>query len=562
MENMEDINIILSMGTIAITSLLFLIETKTKNSFKEIDIDCFVNKHHKKILLVLFILVIISRFYEFGKLPLAIGIDEAAAAYDSYCLANYGIDRALNSFPIYLVNFGGGQSVLYTYLNVLLIKLTGMDNILISRLPALIFFTVSIIIGYKLVKKKENKKNALLFALLITVSQWQIIQSRFGLDCNLLGPLFILDLYLLENAKKNYHYIFAGISIGVTLYTYSVSWIIIPLFLVVWGAYNLYVKEVEIKQLIIMGSVILLFAIPLLYFILVNKGYVSKTQFGIFTIPKMPQWRGGEIGISNIFNHGMKSIGKIFGSPYTMYYFEIIFFIIGIIIGIKKTVESIRKKEYSFTAIMTLSFIILFISNLLVDIQANNRANILYLLILYFATIGIIETIKNKRIMWIILLISYIALFIIFEIFYYTDYSLKEESKFSDISSSQIVEYMNNNNIDAEEVFIYNNTDENKAAVINYNNYIYYAYLKRISPYIFNETLETENVVFRANNKVYINETAKVDKYYFNYIESDIVYKEDRIYIVDEYFDGIVKKLKNTEYEDEKIGDYYLFYRK
>ena len=166
---------------------------------KEINLNEFFEKYSKQIIIIFLILIFISRIYKFGTLPAAIGVDEAGAAYDAYALANYGVDRYLNSFPIYLINFGGGQSVLYAYLNALLIKLTGQDNILISRLPELLMFLMAIFVSYKLIEKKQDKKTAIVFAFLIIVCPWTIVQSRFGLDCLLLGPMFMIDLYLLES---------------------------------------------------------------------------------------------------------------------------------------------------------------------------------------------------------------------------------------------------------------------------------------------------------------------------------------------------------------------------
>ena len=177
-------------------------------------IDEFCEKHYKKILFIFILLIIISRIYKFGELPKAIGVDEAGAAYDAYCLANYGVDRYLNSFPLYLVNFGGGQSSLYAYLSVIFIKLFG-SNIVSYRLPSLLIFCIGIICSYLLIEEYKDKKTALLFTFLIIICPWHIIYSRIGLDCNLLSGMFMLDLYLLHKAKKNYQYIIAGIMIGV-----------------------------------------------------------------------------------------------------------------------------------------------------------------------------------------------------------------------------------------------------------------------------------------------------------------------------------------------------------
>lgn len=381
-------------------------------------LDNFINSHYKIILAIFLVLVFITRIYKFGETPSFIQVDEAGAAYDAYCLAEYGIDRYQNSYPLYLINFGGGQSVLYAYATIPFIKLFGA-NIVAYRLPELLFFLMGILVCYILINKVKDKKTALLYTFLIIISPWNIEASRQGLDCNLLAPMFMLDLLLLINAKKNYQYIIAGISIGITLYTYCLSWLLIPAFLVVYIIYMLIIKKINFKQIILIGIPIAIFAIPLIYLLLLNKGYASRTNFGIFTIPKLFSFRQGEISISNIFKYGEYSLKTIFCDQYGMYIVQIPLFIIGFIVGIKEFIKSIKTKEFNFTGLITIVFAVLLICNILVTVGTLNRANILYLPMLYIITIGIIELSKGSRCTFISIIALLIVLFTLFEVSYY-----------------------------------------------------------------------------------------------------------------------------------------------
>ena len=381
-------------------------------------LDNFINSHYKIILAIFLVLVFITRIYKFGEIPSFIQVDEAGAAYDAYCLAEYGIDRYQNSYPLYLINFGGGQSALYAYATIPFIKLFGA-NIVAYRLPELLFFLMGILVCYILINKVKDKKTALLYAFLIIISPWNIEASRQGLDCNLLAPMFMLDLLLLINAKKNYQYIIAGISIGITLYTYCLSWLLIPTFLVVYIIYMLIIKKINFKQIILMGIPIAIFAIPLIYLLLLNKGYASRTNFGIFTIPKLFSFRQGEISISNIFKYGKYTLKTIFCDQYGMYIVQIPLFIIGFIVGIKEFIKSIKTKEFNFTGLITIVFAVLLICNILVTVGTLNRANILYLPMLYIITIGIIELSKGSRCTFISIIALLIVLFTLFEVSYY-----------------------------------------------------------------------------------------------------------------------------------------------
>ena len=62
-------------------------------------------------------------FFALGRVPMAWHPDEAGSAYDAWCIANYGVDRYRNSYPVLFFNFGvGGQSALYTYMASIFIK--------------------------------------------------------------------------------------------------------------------------------------------------------------------------------------------------------------------------------------------------------------------------------------------------------------------------------------------------------------------------------------------------------------------------------------------------------
>lgn len=419
------VNIISVAALIGIAALRIIsIKERTNEENKKHDekndnlIDNFINSHYKIILAVFFILVFITRIYKFGEIPSFIQVDEAGAAYDAYCLAEYGVDRYLNSYPLYLINFGGGQSVLYAYATIPFIKLLG-TNIIAYRLPELIFFLMGIVVCYILVNKVKDKKTALLYTFLVIISPWNIEASRQGLDCNLLAPMFMLDLLLLINAKKNYQYIIAGISIGITLYTYCLSWLLIPAFLAVYIIYMLIIKKINFKQIILMGIPIAIFATPLIYLLLLNKGYASRTNFGIFTIPKLFSFRQGEISIYNIIHYGKYSLKTIFCNPYGMYIVQIPLFLIGFLVGIGEFIKSIKTKEFNFTGLITIVFAVLLVCNLLVTVGTLNRANILYLPMLYIITIGIMELSKGSKSTLFFIIVILTTLFIVFEASYF-----------------------------------------------------------------------------------------------------------------------------------------------
>lgn len=515
------------------------LKDNTKKQETNKTIDDFINKHYKKILLVFLLLIFITRIYKFGEIPNFIGVDEAGAAYDAYCLSKYGVDRYLNSFPLYLINFGGGQSALYSYATIPFIKLIG-TNIIAYRLPELLFFLMGIVVCYILANKMKDKKIALLYTFLIIICPWNIEASRQGLDCNLLAPMFMLDVLLLVTANKNWHYIVAGLAIGVTLYTYCLAWILIPVFLLIYIIYMLWVNKINFKQVILLGIPIALLATPLIYLILLNKGYVTRTNFGIFTIPKLFFFRQGEISINNLLQYGGYSLKTIFTDSRGIYLIELPFLLVGIVVGIKEFIKSIKEKEFSFTGFMTVVFIILLICNLLVVAGTLNRANILYLPMLYLITIGISYLSKDSKWTIMSILVILTALFVAFEVSYYNEnLEQRRTRRYEDIELYQITE-----NLERDESL----KDVAKHFIIT----------NKAEPYIFT-MLATKPSPYDLNF-LYEQKVKQYGNYFFEYdklLIEDIT-KEKTIVVVTKSREDIVESLENLNFSKEETNLYCI----
>lgn len=532
---------VLSLVALIAIILVRVINLKDSTKKQETDktIDNFIDKHYKKILLVFLLLIFITRIYKFGEIPNFIGVDEAGAAYDAYCLSEYGVDRYLNSFPLYLINFGGGQSALYAYATIPFIKLIGA-NIIAYRLPELLFFLMGIVVCYILANKMKDKKIALLYTFLIIICPWNIEASRQGLDCNLLAPMFMLDVLLLVTANKNWHYIVAGLAIGVTLYTYCLAWILIPVFLLIYIIYMLWVNRINFKQVILLGIPIALLATPLIYLILLNKGYVTRTNFGIFTIPKLFFFRQGEISINNLLQYGGYSLKTIFTDSRGIYLVELPFLLIGIVVGIKEFIKSIKEKEFSFTGFMTVVFIILLICNLLVVVGTLNRANILYLPMLYLITIGISYLSKDSKWTIISILVILTALFVAFEVSYYNEnLEQRRTRRYEDIELFQITEKLEN--------------DENLKNIAKH-----FIITNKAEPYIFT-MLATKPSPYDLKF-LYEQKVKQYGNYFFEYdklLIEDIT-KEKTIVVVTKGREDIVESLENLNFSKEETNLYCI----
>lgn len=427
------INIIL---LIIISIIIFIKKDDKKEKIKVIE------KHYNKIAFLLLFLVIITTIYKLGKVPSGIHVDEAGMFYDAKLLAKYGYDRYLNKLPIYLINYGDGQSAMYAYITALLIKLFG-NRLILMRIPAVIFRIISFISAYFLIKNEEDKLKRILFLFLLTITPYFIMQSRLGIDCNLLVSFMTISISLFINSvnKKNNILLFiSGILFGLSLYTYALSYIIIPLFLMLILTYLLYIKKINYKQIIILFIPLILLAIPLILMILVNQGIIKEIH-SIITIPKLKIYRSKEISLTNIFlNFRILFViltydEAFFGqdlsynaAPYfgTIYYISIPFVIIGlqkICFDIK---NDIKNKKSSINIVMTIWLISVIVCMLLIKWPNINKSNAVFIPLIYLIAMGILSTIKNNKKYLKYILIIYSINYIIFLQYYYFEYNKKQ----------------------------------------------------------------------------------------------------------------------------------------
>lgn len=463
----------------------------------KLDIICFV---------FIFAIAIFLRSYKLDKIPFGVNVDEAGMAYDAFCLANFKVDRALNRRPVYFVNFGGGQSVLYGYITSFFIENIGY-NLQVIRMTAVLFNCFAIFLFYLMVRKYIGKKSALALVTLLTINPWNIMSSRWGLDCNLLAPCLIISIFFLVRAKKWYDYILAGISFGITLYTYAISYIIIPLFLLLVLGYMLYTKKINFKNIIVLGIPIFILAVPLILMIFVNNGIIDQINWKI-TIPKLPDYRGSEINFKNIIIN-IKSLYRVFiydnllfnSIPEfgTLYNFAIPLAIIGIIIEGTELFKSIKQKEFRLNSVIFLLFLSTTCTILLVEYINISKSNAIYFPLIFFCYSAIkfiytrqaitIKELENKkkikviiyRIILILIVLMYVINFIQFIKYYF--------SKYEKLSANQL--YFESDLIEAIRQVNGRTELQNKKVCIlttAEKPYIYTLYANPISPYEFNET--------------------------------------------------------------------------
>lgn len=507
--------------------------------------NIFIEKYGNIIFIFIFLMFAISIFYKVSDILNGLHVDEAGALYDAICLSKYGVDRYLNKLPVYLINFGGGQSVLYAYLAAVMIKIFGINTIAF-RLPAIILSLVSIICLYKVTEENCSKTEALLTAFIFAICPWNIMKSRWGLDCNLMCSLIIISIYVLAkaiNSNKRYLYVLTGIFFGITLYTYIISSMVVPIILGIILLYMLIIKKVDIKNIISLAIPLIIFAIPLIMMVLYNSGIIEGARIPIFSIPKLWFYRGGEISLKNI-PQNLNSIFEIlfikdflnynaiseFGTLYKM---SIPLVIFGLIECIGKVIKDIKCREISLDFIMLITFIAELFMGLCITEPNINKLNAIYIPMIYFAGKFVYYILNNIKYASIVIIIAYCLNAGMFLNYYFTEFTNTDLYLFENniIDASKRAEELNKDTIYVENCL--NQT------------YIYTIIATPISPYEFNENLKTDNGTVVEYGKYKFELPQEID--------------EEAVYVIKNDVEKI-EQLKEAGFNSEQYGEFIVLW--
>lgn len=402
---------------------------------------------NKFIFFSILLLGILLRLVNLGSAPAGINQDEAFAAYESYSLLHFGEDSWGYHNPVYLAAWGSGMNALESYLMMPFIALFGLQTWAI-RLPQVIIAILSIIVFYALLKELYDEKMALIGMAILTITPWHVMLSRWGLESNLAPGFLLFGLYFLLLANKNRRfYLLAALFYGLSLYTYAVLWIAVPLILLLYGAYMIYKKAFRLDIWILVSvAVLFILALPLILFVLVNNGFMDEIVTGFISIPKLHHMRGNEISISQI-PENLKALFQVLilqnddliqNSTKCGIYHWIGFPIA--VVGLVFYIRDGRQKHFAKAdlaneemlatskADLSVLFLIQLIASLILAILTPvnvNRINVIHLPIIFFECYGIYrlcECFADKKHFKEILVAAYSLSFLVFSVYYFTNY--------------------------------------------------------------------------------------------------------------------------------------------
>ncbi len=400
------------------------------------------------------------RFIAIGALPAGVHIDEVGMAYDSWCIANFGVDRYLIHNPVYFINYGGGQNALYGYILAIFIKLFGLNAVTL-KLPAAFLGMLGVMALTGIGKRLWGAKGMLLCGALAAICPYYVMSSRFALESLLMLPMCAVSLWSLmeaaasEGGKRTALYFLSGLLFGITLYSYAVSYITLPIFLALAFIYLVSKRRIHVVQTLVFVIPLLILALPLILMVYINANDLPAIETGLFTITKLHFYRGSEISLDKIQrglweswvhffwkdNYNYNSIATV--GP--IYFISVPLCILGLIRSILQIIRKPKtgdvtqypldaeeritagqeKKPYAPGVLILLFFLAEYTMVVLTGDNIN-KANAAFLPLILFTASGILWVCDLIRGKWMqgILVAGYAVSFLLFvHTYFFTDYT-------------------------------------------------------------------------------------------------------------------------------------------
>lgn len=250
-----------------------------------------MSKQKLLVLILIFLVATILRFYKLDQYPVGFHIDEASLGYNAYSLLKTGRDENGLLFPLHIDMFGDFRPAGYQYLDILLIKLFGLSEFA-ARFPSALFgaaTTVAIFLLAVAIFKDETL--GLLAAGLVAFSPWHIVISRASAETIVALFFIILGAYFfLTGIKgKTKQFFWATIFWSASLFFYHSSRVFVPVLGVVFSilAYPLWKKKGKNFKLKLCLSLLTIFFLSLFLIFGAGGGAGRFRQVSIFHFPEI-----------------------------------------------------------------------------------------------------------------------------------------------------------------------------------------------------------------------------------------------------------------------------------
>ncbi len=234
--------------------------------------------NEKFLVVLVLLLAFFLRVVNIDSNPPSLYGDELTLVYDAYSILKTGHDQTGAFLPL-TFSMSEGRPPVYVYLSIPLVAVFG-PNALSARFISIMSGVGIVLLIYLLLQSLISKRAALLGALLVAISPWDLSLSRGGFETHLALLFTLLGIYTFLQAKiKPWYLLITAITFGLALFTYHAYKVVIPLLLplLFWftNAKQL-IKEKQFQRSFILSGIVF-FTFVALWFYQVIGG--SEVRF-------------------------------------------------------------------------------------------------------------------------------------------------------------------------------------------------------------------------------------------------------------------------------------------
>lgn len=338
----------------------------------------------------------------------------------------------------------------------------------------------------------------------------------------------------------------AALFFGLTLYCYALSWIMVPLFLVM--VLILYWKKIPFDRYTGISAVLLfLLALPLLLFLAINLDLLPEIRTAFLSIPKLESFRGDEMSFANILNSLKDTLRVILtqfdGVTYTSsrlvgayYYITTPFFVFGIIWHVMEFFKNFKFGQCNMDFVWLLWLVSAGVICILNANVTTIHINLIHIPIIFYSSYGILKFADLIRSVHVVPALT-VFLSVSFVLFFH-DYSASEHPYFFGAEADEVIESAKEMVSEDETIYIYG------VSTIKYSNLLWHE-LPDIQDYY-------ENAVYDPTSHPAWQELL----YYngFGYITDISQATDDGVYIIDSQYEIVFHK---SGYSIAKVNDLY-----
>jgi len=239
-------------------------------------------KMKRLLLLLVFLLAFLLRFWQLGVNPPSLDWDEASLGYNAYSILKTAKDEYGSFLPLSIRSFGDFKPPLYTYLTIIPVAIFGLNEFS-TRFISAFFGALAIIIAYFLVKELFPQKSFIFYLLSLiffALSPWHIQFSRVAFEANVALTFFLAGiLFFLKGRNSGVFFIFSFFSFIFSTFTYHSERLAAPLMIV--GLLFIFQKVSIAKWKFVVTGLLLfiLFSLPI-----ISQLTSTAARFGSVTI--------------------------------------------------------------------------------------------------------------------------------------------------------------------------------------------------------------------------------------------------------------------------------------